>query len=247
MQRVTFLLFVIIPVLVINGCSTGVQLTFAPSRQVERSFSGTISKTVSAEYLLYLPKAYGTEERRWPLVLFLHGAGERGNDLKLVKKHGPPKLVAAGKDFPFILVSPQCPRGEGWDADLLNALLDDLEKHYDIDPGRVYVTGLSMGGYGTWKLATKYPERFAAVAPICGGGEAGLACTLRSVPVWVFHGKNDNVVPITEAEQMVNALKSCGGNIRFTVYPEAGHDSWTETYDNPEFYEWMLAQSRTPQ
>jgi predicted peptidase len=201
---------------------------------------------VQMNYLLYLPKEYEQKES-WPLLLFLHGAGERGDDLEQVKKHGPPKLIEAGEQFPFIVVSPQCPRGRWWETFDLATLLDEIEENYKVDKNRVYVTGLSMGGFGTWALAAYQPERFAAMVPICGGGDAVRARFAARVPAWVFHGAKDSVVPIERSETMVEALKKArgDGDVKFTVYPEAGHDSWTETYANPELYEWLLQQKRT--
>ena len=209
-------------------------------RQQAAEFSTRITKQVTTQYLVYLPREHGRRRQKWPLVLFLHGMGERGTNVELVKRHGPPKRVEEGEQFPFILVSPQCPEDEYWSAEVLEALLNEIERRYDIDRTRVYVTGLSMGGYGTWKLAIRCPDRFAAVAPICGWGDASTVCALKEVPVWTFHGKMDKVVPIEKSEALVNALKQCGGNVRFTVYPEAGHDSWTETYENPALYGWLL-------
>ena len=125
------------------------------------------------------------------------------------------------------------------------ALVDDvLARHKAADPDRVYLTGLSMGGFGTWETATEYPERFAAIAPICGGGRPYTAARLKKLPTWVFHGEKDPVVPIKRSEEMVDALKKAGGDVKFTRYPEAGHDSWTETYNNPELYEWFLKHQR---
>lgn len=198
---------------------------------------------VQLGYLLYLPKDY-EKEKSWPLVLFLHGAGERGDDLELVKKHGPPKLIAAGKEFPFIVVSPQCPKDKWWEPIELVALLDEIGGKYKVDPDRIYVTGLSMGGFGSWRLAAYSPERLAAIAPICGGGETYWTREFAHLPVWAFHGAKDTGVPLDRSQAMVDALKKNGGEPKFTIYPEAGHDSWTATYDNPEFYEWLLAQSR---
>ena len=209
-------------------------------KQQAAKFSTRITKQVTTQYLTYLPQEYGQRQQQWPLVLFLHGVGERGTNIELVKRHGPPKLVEQGKQFPFVLVSPQCPEDEYWSAEVLEALLDEIEGRYNTDRTRVYVTGLSMGGYGTWKLAMRCPHRFAAVAPICGWGDTSAASVLKDVPVWTFHGKMDKVVPIAKSEGLVHALQSCGGNVRFTVYPEAGHDSWTRTYDNPALYEWLL-------
>jgi predicted peptidase len=214
-------------------------------KQVPRTFDKEITKRVVLKYLLYLPEGYSNAKsaKSWPLVLFLHGAGESGKDVNKVKVHGPPKLVAGGKEFPFVLVSPQSP-GFGWDVDALKALVDEIKHKYRVDPDRVYVTGLSMGGFGTWALAAAYPKEFAAVMPICGGGEPIWARKIKDVPAWVFHGAKDPVVPLKRSEEMVNALKKAGGNVRFTVYPDAGHDSWTETYNNPQVYEWLLQQRR---
>jgi predicted peptidase len=212
-------------------------------KQVAGALEREIAKTVSCKYLLFLPKDY-SERERWPLVLFLHGAGERGDDLELVKKHGIPKLAEKREDFRFIALSPQCPLDVWWDTDVLIALLDEIIAQHSVDEDRVYVTGLSMGGFGAWKLATEHPDRFAAIAPICGGGTPRLADRMRHIPAWVFHGAKDPVVPLKKSEEMVEALKACGGDVRFTVYPEAEHDSWTETYDNSELYRWLLSHKR---
>jgi predicted peptidase len=199
---------------------------------------------VQMDYLLYLPKDYDKQES-WPLVLFLHGAGERGDDLELVKVHGPPKLIAEGKDFPFIVVSPQCPKERWWEPIELTALLDQIVKTHKVDEDRICVTGLSMGGFGSWRLAAYTPHRFAAIAPICGGGETYWTRRFPHLPVWVFHGAKDTGVPLERSQEMVDALKKAGGEPKLTVYPEAGHDSWTETYNNPKFYEWLMEQERS--
>lgn len=194
-------------------------------------------------FLLYRPKRV---EAPIPLMLFLHGAGERGDDLSAVSKHGIPKRAAQGDDLPFIAVSPQCPAESWWTAHLaeLSALLDAVKGRHPVDPDRVYLTGLSMGGYGTWALAAQSPETFAAAAPICGGGDPETAPKLINLPIWAFHGAKDEVVPLERSEAMVDAVKQAGGNVQLTVYPEAGHDSWTETYDNPELYAWFLRHKR---
>jgi predicted peptidase len=216
------------------------------SGQHPREFEKKITKTLKCRFLLFLPEGYGKEEKRWPLMLFLHGAGERGSDLEKVKKHGPPKIVEKQKDFPFIVVSPQCPEDDWWTekTEVLSHLLDSIVDRYDVDTERIYLTGLSMGGYGTWALAAKYPERFAAIVPICGGGKRFLAWRLKQVPIWAFHGAKDRLVPLKESEELVNAIKRQGGNARLTVYPEAGHDSWTKTYNNKEVYDWLLKYRR---
>lgn len=210
---------------------------------------GTARVRVRLQYWLACPPGYDRErEQLWPLVLFLHGAGERGDDLELVKKHGPPKLVAAGQTFPFLLVAPQCPADDWWDSSrqilALRTLLDDVLATHRVDRDRVYVTGLSMGGFGTWRLAAEYPEMFAAIVPICGGGPWYRAGSLKGIPAWVFHGAADPVVPLRDSEVMVDALRRAGAQPRFTVYPNLGHDAWTVTYENAEVYEWLLQQRR---
>jgi len=215
------------------------------------------------KYLLSVPKEYGQGKQRWPLMLFLHGAGERGDNLDLVRKHGPPKLIAAGKEYPFIVVSPQCPKDIWWSSPEMIAALDGLLKEvvakYAVDADRVIVTGLSMGGFGTWALAAAYSDRFAAIVPICGMGDPETAERIKHIPTWVFHGAKDPVVPIkgtrkfpnlelgknlVGSQDMVDALKAAGGSPKFTAYPDAKHDSWTAAYETKELYDWMLAQRR---
>ena len=213
------------------------------------SLETTRAESIACRYWISFPDGYAADPaRRWPLLLFLHGAGERGGDLEAVKKHGPPKRIASGTNLPFVVVAPQCPSNDWWESTrqclTLTALLDDVQARHRIDPDRVYCTGLSMGGYGTWRLASENPERFAAVVPICGGGRWFTVGAMRNVPAWVFHGAKDPVVPLAESEKMVNALRKAGGTVEFTVYPEAQHDSWTATYDNPAVYEWLLQQVR---
>ena len=215
--------------------------------------------TLRADYLLFLPKGYEPgSEKRWPLILFLHGAGERGTNVWQVDVHGPTKYIAEHPDFPFIVVSPQCPAEEVWSNEVLLGLLDEVSAHHKVDPQRVYLTGLSMGGFGTWGLALAHPERFAAAAPICGGGsiedvllaQHGFTSTqtkaaLKGLPIWAFHGGKDTVVPPGESERMVQALKGFGaGEVKLTLYPEASHNSWAQTYSQPELYQWLLEHKR---
>lgn len=220
--------------------------------QRRQKFKKTVPHEVELEYLLHLPKGYDAAgSKKWPLMLFLHGAGERGDNVAKVAVHGPPKLVKQGKDLPFILVSPQCPEGLRWDDGELLALLDDVMARHKVDSKRVYLTGLSMGGFGTWSLGMRHPDKFAAIAPICGGGNTidvllnsrNAKSAIKTLPIWVFHGAKDPVVPLAESERMIAAVKKAGNkDVKLTVYPEAQHDSWTATYDNPELYDWFLAQ-----
>jgi len=217
------------------------------------AFEQQITKTLYLDYFLYLPKDYDRcSDKKWPLILFLHGAGERGDDLEAVKKHGIPKIVAKDDAFSFIVVSPQCPENTLWGDhfEALDALLKEMGTTYSVDPDRVYLTGLSMGGYGSWHFATLYPNRFAAVVPICGGGIPMYGfpervSVLKNVPIWVFHGAKDAVVPLEESQKMVDVLRESGSDIQFTIYPDAEHDSWTETYENPKLYDWLLSQRRS--
>ncbi|MBZ0295863.1 MAG: prolyl oligopeptidase family serine peptidase [Anaerolineae bacterium] len=210
--------------------------------QTAQNFTGEVTLPVSLNYLLYLPPDYDQQDA-WPLVIFLHGYGERGSDLEKVKLHGLARNIAEGQDFPFIVVSPQCPDTTVWpeQVESLNALLDHIIANHKVDTKQVYLTGLSMGGYGTWSWASCYPERFAAIAPICGGGNWWMPGQLKRIPIWVFHGDADDVVPLAESERMVTSIREAGGDIRLTVYPGVGHNSWKATYDNPELYDWLLS------
>lgn len=202
-------------------------------------------------FLLFVPRNYPENTEPLPLLLFLHGLGECGDgNLELVKMHGPPRRVESDPDFPFVVVSPQCPQPaegqyrEAWQADQLIQLVDHAARNLRVDPQRIYVTGLSMGGYGTWRLAARYPDRFAAAVPICGGGKLVDAERLKALPIWCFHGAKDDVVPVDRSQEMTDAIQKAGGNVKLTIYPEAEHDSWTETYHNPRLYDWLLAQRR---
>lgn len=211
-------------------------------RQTAHRFNKEITIKINLDYLLYLPGGYEAKEE-WPLMIFLHGAGERGSDIEKVKVHGPPKIVETG-NMPFIILSPQCPADQWWNIRDLDYLLEEVLKNHNIDKNRIYLTGLSMGGFGTFAWAAEHPERFAAIAPICGGGDPRMARALADIPAWVFHGAKDKVVPITGSSEMVDALKELDADVKFTIYPEAGHDSWTETYDNPKLYEWFLSHKK---
>lgn len=230
-------------------CTTWSQDSMPKINQTTNSFQRKITKTVGADYLLFLPKDYKANgSQRWPLILFLHGAGERGTNVSRVAAHGPPKIVKNKPDYPFIVVSPQCPSRETWSNDMLLALLDEVTAKLAVDEKRIYLTGLSMGGYGTWSLGLANPDRFAAIAPICGGGDSLAVLlsdprkvqALKKLPVWAFHGAKDETVKLVESERMVDALKKLGNDAKLTVYPGAGHDSWTETYGNQELYDWFL-------
>lgn len=207
-----------------------------------------IVKRIRMGYLLYLPDGYGKDaDKRWPLVLFLHGAGQRGTDPDAIKIWGLPHRIEAGEQFPFIAVSPQCPEASSWDRQLeaLDALMEHMKMNYSIDEDRIYMTGLSMGGYGTWDYAMVHPELFAAIAPVAGGATyPELVGVLADMPIWAFHGAKDTAVPASESRMLVDMLKELGGNIRFTLYPDAGHEVCSLAYEEKELYEWLLSQSK---
>ncbi len=196
---------------------------------------------VTHRYLSFLPKDYQAGSATYPLILFLHGSGERGLDLEEVRKHGPHKYLLA-HDNPFIIIEPQCDPGQWWHSCAVNDLLDEVCAKYRVDRERIYLTGLSMGGFGTWATVGEAPARFAAAVPICGRGDPREAARMKDLPIWVFHGAKDPTVPVKNSIDMVEALSAIGGRVKLTIYPEAQHDSWTEAYNSPELYQWLLRQ-----
>jgi dienelactone hydrolase len=195
------------------------------------------------DYLVYVPDGYYRSLRRWPLILTLHGGGEVGDDLDRVRGQGLPLRVEEKGGLPFVIVAPQSP-GLGWDVGALAALLVEVLEQYRVDADRVYLVGQSMGGTGTWALAASCPERFAAIAPICGGGDPTSAWRLGNLATWAFLGSDDRIVPLERSERMIAALKQARGDARLTVYPGVGHDAWTRNYADPKFYEWLLQHRR---
>jgi len=219
----------------------------SPGRQVEQVLNVGASNSIS--YLLYLPKDYDTKPGKWPLMLFLHGRGESDGPLSAVKKWGPPRFIDHGADFDFIIASPQCPpKPASWsepdEQALLVALLDHLGKSLHVDEDRLYLTGLSMGGFGSWRLAADHPDWFAAVVPICGGGDPKDAEKLKWLPIWVWHGLADNTVPVKKSIEMVDAIKRAGSStIRLTTLEGIGHVSWQAAYASPDLYLWLEQQT----
>ncbi|MEY2497653.1 MAG: hypothetical protein QOD12_1209 [Verrucomicrobiota bacterium] len=192
-----------------------------------------------------MPKSYEKSQERWPLILYLHGGSVRGDDIAQMKRWGLTEKVEADLDFPFIMVSPQCHSGEIWtDMEALGAILDEVSRRCRVDPDRVYVTGHSMGGRGALYAAYKMPERFAAVvalAPI--GPITAWAAKLASIPLWLFHGTNDQFTPLKEVEELVRAIEGAGGHPQFTILPERDHYI-LDVYDRPELYKWLAQQKR---
>jgi predicted peptidase len=213
-----------------------------------------VQKHVELRYFEYLPAEYDSDTtRRWPLVIFLHGMGQRGSDLSLVNVNGLSSMAAAGSEFPFVLIAPQCPMGNFWDLmdDELEALLQHAIDTYRVDVSRLYLTGLSMGGFGTWGFATRHPQALAAIVPICGGGDfrrdfPEAVRTIRHVPVWAFHGADDDVVSPEMSSSLIDELKIAGAtDVRLTVYEGVGHNCWERAYATDELFDWLLARVNT--
>ena len=192
-----------------------------------------------------------------PLLIFLHGRGEMGdslNELSKVRVHGPLSYIDQGNELPFIVVAPQMKKGDKfWSRAFFDMIIKDVEQNYPVDSSRIYLTGISLGGYATWYFAMTYPDKFAAIAPIAGGDifqfdlagigkEMSTICKIKHVPAWVVHGNRDFVVPANDAKELVAELKKCGANVKFTLYKDKGHISWKETYDDPAFYKWLMSQ-----
>jgi len=217
-------------------------------------FQTVIPQPFSFSYWVFLPKEHGRERNvSWPLLLYLHGASDRGDDPGVVLTSGLPSIVARAVDFPFILLCPQCPTDTWWSDHLsgLDILIKDACDRFAVDPERILVSGSSMGGYGVWHLGVTFPDRFAGLVPLCGGGTwfygfPHRVRVLKSTPVWVFHGEKDPIIPPRESVGLVNELKEVGGDVHLTIVPNAGHDIWRVVYRMPDLTEWMLARRRLP-
>ncbi len=228
--------------------ATDLQRT-GPSAADQKWWYGLKKKTgnLRTDYFVHLPPDYDKDpSKKWPVILFLHGSGERGYDLKILARQPLVQDIEKRKDFPFILIAPQVSPGEWWSIPELDDLLDGLPAKYRIDPDRIYLTGLSMGGFATWAYLAAEPGRFAAAVPICGGGDPADAARFKDMPIWVFHGGKDDAVPIQRSEEMVDALKKLGSTVKFTIYPTVDHFSWIPAYKTTELFEWLLQQKRPP-
>jgi predicted peptidase len=216
--------------------------------QHPEEFSGTVTRSVQMKYLLFIPDSYShNQSKKWPMIMYLHGGSRRGDNIEKVREAGwgLPALLEKKKSFPFIVVSPLCPNGEYWtDPEALIALLDEIEKHYSIDLSRVYLTGHSMGGFGTWYLAYQHPERFAAIAPMSAPFVVtAWADRLKTMPIWAFQGSKDSLVPIAGTQALIDALHALGNNARFTVLPGRDHGI-LDVYENDKLYSWFLEHTR---
>lgn len=234
--------------------ATGVAADVVPPPMAEGVQFPVTADQGAYPYLIFVPRGYSADPaQKWPLVIFLHGSGERGSDIELVKKNGPPKVIAQHPGSPFILVSPQLETGADgsrWDTTKLDALLKDVRQQYNVDSSRIYLTGLSLGGYATWDWALKRPEMFAAIVPVAANSENRTAdpCRLKDMPIWAFHGDQDDVVDPLVGFAIVKAIDACKGSVRpkMTVYPQTTHGSWEPAYDDPALWRWLLEQRRAP-
>ena len=232
-------------VLLVCGCRKPIATIIMEQRV--RTMTMPREHPAQIKYLIQLPRGYEENTNRfWPMVFYLHGIGEWGDDLTKVLRFGPPRLVAQGRDLPCIVVSPQVPKGYFWFRES-NAILEILEEvitRYRVDKRRVHATGNSMGAFGAILLVAREPERFASLVPVCGGVDYVDSLRLRDVPIWAFHGEKDPIIPVEESRRLVKLVNQIGGKARLTIYPDAGHNCWDRAYDDPALWDWMLAQKR---
>jgi len=235
--RIVFLCLIIGGFL-LKGCTVQSQLIEDEKETV------TIEKI---RYYLYFPEEYeSNKDEKFPLLLFLHGGGESGDSLPALKFNGPPKLIAEGKQFPFLILAPQNPHmKKWWNTKAVVQLLDAVVKSHRVDEKRIYLTGLSRGGGAAWEMAVQYPEKFAAMAVVCGMTPVPYASWIdKNMPIWVFHGTEDKSVSFSESEEMVNKLTEMGYDVKFTIYEGVGHNSWVQAYTTDELYQWFMEQQR---
>lgn len=255
MKKKSCLYFIFLCFMMIQ-CSTGQ----TPGSFQKKLFMGSAGDTLP--YRIFIPPK--APAGKVPLVIFLHGSGERGKDNEKQLRNGVMQFIADRnqKKYPCYVVVPQCPEGKRWvETDfrlpysrqpekislplrLVKQLTDSLVEFLPVDPSRIYITGLSMGGFGTWDLITRFPDYYAAAVPVCGGGDDSLAFKLTAVPVWAFHGLLDDVVMPSRTENMVNGIRKSGGTPRCTLYPDLGHACWEETYADPELFQWLFSRKK---
>ena len=203
------------------------------------------SVTETLKYYLYYPPEYELKpEKKFPVLLFLHGGGEVTQDLGPNERIPPPSLILQGKKFPFLILAPENSYAKSWwNTRAVKQLLDSVVSKNRIDRNRIYLSGISRGGGAAWEMAVQYPETFAAMAVVCGMTPLPYASWInKKMPIWVFHGEDDEVIPVEESESMVNKLKEFGYDVRFTKYENVGHEAWSKAYATDELYEWFLEQ-----
>ena len=206
--------------------------------------SSSTTRSVSPNCLIYLPDNYGSASHKWPLVIFLHGSGARGDDPLLVRQDGLPRLLDQGLPFSGIVVSPQCVQAQSWHPETVLDVVSEIKDRYRVDPDRISICGYSMGAYGAWEAAAAAPERFSAVLTVAGGADAKLAKKLNAIPIWAFHGDHDETVPIQSTEAIVRAIRDVGGAPRLDVLHGFGHAIQRQVFARPEVSSWLLQQTR---
>jgi len=229
--------------MLLQGCSAQKN-----AQLIDAEMETIVSESLS--YYLYFPKDYKSEKnKKFPLLLFLHGGGESGDSLSTLKSNGPPKLIAEGKQFPFLILAPQNPyKKKWWNTRAVAQLLDTIVENNRVDKNTVYLTGLSRGGSAAWEMAVQYPDKFAAMAVVCGMTPLPYANWInKDLPIWVFHGDQDESIPISESVNMVDKLKAMGYDVKFTIYEGVGHNSWENAYTNDELYSWFVKQRKRSQ
>jgi len=225
------------------GCNSNKQEYEAAGNQHAKTFQREITTVITGKYLLFLPKDYYQDQKDRPMILFLHGSEIGDNDPDMLRKKGPPRVADEWDDFLFILVSPLNSLNYPFTSDLLDLILDDVLSKYRVDENRIYVTGVDWGGLTTWKLAVDYPNRFAAIAPGACPGMPDKADQIKHVPVWVFHGTDDSLIPISRPERMVKTLEKHGCDVKYTFFQDEGHDITDKMYQDLSLYEWFLSHS----
>jgi hypothetical protein len=202
-------------------------------------------KSKTYPYLAYLPSSYDKDDTKaWPLIIYLHGSSCKGNNLEKLKKYGPPFYLERGMQVDAIVISPQCPSNKNWTVGTwFESFFTELKEKYHIDPSRVYLTGMSLGGFGTWDLASRYPEYFAAIMPLCGGGRTSMVETLKDIPTWVFHGEVDKKVKLQRSQEMVKAMQEVGSDPKFSILKGQGHGI-QKVYSDQTIYEWLLSHQK---
>ncbi|MCK0159275.1 prolyl oligopeptidase family serine peptidase [Allomuricauda sp. F6463D] len=202
--------------------------------------------TENLKYYLYYPEDYFETDEEYGLLLFLHGGGEAGKNIDEIKKSGPPKMLVDGTQFPFLILAPQNPYAKKWwNTDAVVQLLDSVTNTNKVDKNRIYVTGLSRGGSASWELATQYPKKFAAMAVVCGMAPLPYAHWIdKDLPIWVFHGDQDQVIGVEQSDKMVDKLREMGHNVRYTKYKDVGHNAWERAYATDSLYTWLADQKR---
>lgn len=210
---------------------------------IEKKFSTKVCQDISYGYLLHKPK--GKEKK--PLIIFLHGSGEKGTDLEKVKVHGPFKYLKTN-DLDAFVLAPQCAEDTYWESESLYKLIKNVVEENNIDTSRIYLTGLSMGAWGAWNLAFAHPDMFAALVPIAGFVDRVPMlenCKIKNIPTRIFHGLLDDVVDVNYSIEIYKKLKNCNMDVELTIFDDANHDSWSRVYDDKTIYEWMLKQKQT--